>query len=278
MYNKIVFLILTFFSGLLVCMGTHTIERGDTFYGLSQRHGTDVAALNPGIDPKSLQLGQVVRVSDGAANKTPRPAAVQAARPLDREGGGGALRRRENAVDMLRYYEGSRGQPYDDGKGNMTIGIGHKITDSSPRVFGGLFGDEVGSSYLSGKTPMPPEHQERLLVEYDKPQHRNVARRLFTRYDTYPDTVRHSLLNTVFRGEVKSEHRWPRLFNEGRYEEAAQEYLNNDEYRASRDEGINPGVAKRMEGNQKAFLQYAKEFREKAEKLKSEASGSESDD
>lgn len=43
----------------------YVIQPGDTYYGLAQRYGvnvSDIIALNPGIDPNNLQVGQVICV------------------------------------------------------------------------------------------------------------------------------------------------------------------------------------------------------------------------
>jgi LysM repeat protein len=43
----------------------YTIQAGDTFYAIARRYGTTVAALqqaNPGVDPNSLLVGQVICV------------------------------------------------------------------------------------------------------------------------------------------------------------------------------------------------------------------------
>jgi serine-type D-Ala-D-Ala carboxypeptidase/endopeptidase (penicillin-binding protein 4) len=47
---------------------THTIRQGETLDAISRRHGTTVAELqrlNPGLNPRRLQLGQRVRIPDG---------------------------------------------------------------------------------------------------------------------------------------------------------------------------------------------------------------------
>lgn len=44
----------------------HTIRRGETFYSIAPKYGTTwqaILSLNPGIDPKRLQIGQKVRVA-----------------------------------------------------------------------------------------------------------------------------------------------------------------------------------------------------------------------
>jgi len=43
----------------------HTIAKGDTLWAISRKYGTSVdviTALNPGINPNKLQIGQVIRV------------------------------------------------------------------------------------------------------------------------------------------------------------------------------------------------------------------------
>ena len=55
----------------------HRIEADDTLWGLALRYGTSVAAimaLNPGLDPAGLQIGDVVRVPASASAATPTPA------------------------------------------------------------------------------------------------------------------------------------------------------------------------------------------------------------
>lgn len=45
---------------------THTIRRGETLYSIAPKYGTTwqaILALNPGVDPKKLQVGQKVRVA-----------------------------------------------------------------------------------------------------------------------------------------------------------------------------------------------------------------------
>jgi LysM repeat protein len=44
----------------------HTIRRGETFYSIAPKYGTTwqaILALNPGVDPRKLQIGQKVRVA-----------------------------------------------------------------------------------------------------------------------------------------------------------------------------------------------------------------------
>ena len=43
----------------------HTIQPGDTFWGLSRRYGktaSEIMAANPGVDPYQLEIGQKIRI------------------------------------------------------------------------------------------------------------------------------------------------------------------------------------------------------------------------
>jgi LysM repeat protein len=44
----------------------HTIRRGETYWGIAPKYGTtwqEIQKLNPGVDPRKLQIGQKVRVA-----------------------------------------------------------------------------------------------------------------------------------------------------------------------------------------------------------------------
>lgn len=55
---------------------TYTIRKGDTFWGLEEAwkipHGT-LQALNPGVDPRSLAIGQSIRIRGTAPAPAPAP-------------------------------------------------------------------------------------------------------------------------------------------------------------------------------------------------------------
>ena len=45
---------------------THTVRSGDTFYGIAKKYGVSIntlTAANPGVDPRSLRVGQTINVS-----------------------------------------------------------------------------------------------------------------------------------------------------------------------------------------------------------------------
>ncbi|KAI4089486.1 MAG: hypothetical protein LQ339_008547 [Xanthoria mediterranea] len=55
-------------------MPTYTIKKGDTLYEIAKAHHTTVEAIekaNPGINPKTLQIGQVIQLPGGGGSKPP---------------------------------------------------------------------------------------------------------------------------------------------------------------------------------------------------------------
>ena len=59
--------------------GTPVIRAGDTLYLLAQRFGTTVDALlraNPGIDPRNLQIGQVICIPVTVPGPPPCPGGI----------------------------------------------------------------------------------------------------------------------------------------------------------------------------------------------------------
>ena len=54
----------------------YTIKSGDTLFQLARRYNTTVAAImaiNPGIDPNNLQIGQVICIPQAAPPVPPCP-------------------------------------------------------------------------------------------------------------------------------------------------------------------------------------------------------------
>jgi murein DD-endopeptidase MepM/ murein hydrolase activator NlpD len=61
-------------SLFIISMAKYTIRGGDTFFSIAQHLGISVSALeaaNPGINPKALQVGQVIHLPGGEAPKHP---------------------------------------------------------------------------------------------------------------------------------------------------------------------------------------------------------------
>jgi len=158
--------------------------------------------------------------------------------------------------DYIKNNEGYSEKVYDDGVGNLTIGVGHLITPNSKSLFYKLFGDSVNfDDVKSGKTSLDAK-QVKILFSHDVQEHLKKAKRLFNSFDSYPLYLRQALLDSVYRGDTGNNTR--KLINQGKWEEAAVEYLNRRDYRNRVQLGIR-GIGKRMEHNRDAMLKYARE-------------------
>lgn len=122
--------------------------------------------------------------------------------------------------------------------GNKTIAYGHKLTNK----------DVSSGRFNSGIT----DAEATQLLKSDLDSAAEKAQILVPKFTTLPDTVKQALTNAAYRGELKPTHRTVKLMNAGQWDAAANEYLNNNEYKTS------PGVQKRMNWNYEQFLNLAK--------------------
>ena len=147
--------------------------------------------------------------------------------------------------------KGKKGRPgyaYKDHKGNLTIGVGHLITKNDP-----VLKRVVGNNYnviLSGGMPLSDSQMQKLF-DYDIKSKINLARRKVKNFDSLPKSAQNAVVDGFFRGDLSGSPKTLRLMNSGDFRAAAEEYLNNAEYRTSKREGT--GVAPRMERNAAAF-------------------------
>jgi LysM repeat protein len=130
--------------------------------------------------------------------------------------------------------------PHKSPEGGLpTIAYGHKLTPS----------DVSSNRFKNGIS----DSDAKELLKNDLFAASLKAARLVPDYKKLPINVRQGLINAAYRGEIKSKHNTIKLMNAGKWSAAAEEYLNNDEYRN------NPSVRNRMDWNQKQFLSMSKE-------------------
>lgn len=72
----------------------------------------------------------------------------------------------QELLDLLKKHEGYHPSPYDDGAGNLTIGYGHRITDSNWKQF---------DSDKDGKLD---EHEATALLQLDASKHQKFKKKL----------------------------------------------------------------------------------------------------
>jgi GH24 family phage-related lysozyme (muramidase) len=99
-----------------------------------------------------------------------------------------------------------------------------------------------------------PQKAEQLLTK-GIAEHEAKARRLVSKYDTYPAYVREAILNAIYRGDLGP--KTIAAINKGQWDDVSVMYLQHPNYT---NPGKFPGVVKRMKSNADAFNRYAKEL------------------
>ena len=144
--------------------------------------------------------------------------------------------------DTLEGYEGSSDRIYPDDRGNPTIGIGHLVTPNDN------FDENTRLT----------EQQIRQLFNQDVQHHIRRCEHLINDFPNLPTYLQTEILASVFRGGLSGSPNTMRLMNAGRWEDAAVEFLNNNEYTRRLRAG-GDGVTRRMQNLRDAMLRYARE-------------------
>jgi GH24 family phage-related lysozyme (muramidase) len=135
---------------------------------------------------------------------------------------------------VIKEYESAGNEEkilsvYKDSKGLDTIGHGHLVTKESPKIFAEL---NISPNVLTGKAKLTPEQADKLLkrdVSVRVPKVKKIVPKL----ETYSSELQGELVSEYFRGMLPQSSKAVALLNQGKYEEAANEYVNSKEYRES---------------------------------------------
>jgi GH24 family phage-related lysozyme (muramidase) len=130
---------------------------------------------------------------------------------------------------------------YKDSKGLDTIGHGHLVTKESPKIFGEL---NISPNVLTGKTKLTPEQADTLLKR-DVSIRIPKVKKLIPNLETYSSELQGELVSEYFRGMLPKSPKAVSLLNQGKFEEAAGEFINAKEYRESVKQ--KSGIYKRMD-------------------------------
>ena len=132
------------------------------------------------------------------------------------------IRKNELGGAGIDYY-----RPYKDHKDKLTIGIGHLITNK----------EKAANAFKNRLT----EDQVLDLFKKDIKSKLDSAHRLFPKYGDYPLDLRIKLLDGIFRGDVSGSPGTIRLINANEWEKAANEFLDNKEYKEAVKKGYGTG-------------------------------------
>lgn len=155
--------------------------------------------------------------------------------------------------NMVIEDEGIRTKMYKDTKGIPTIGIGHNLQASNSKsTFIKAFGDQGLSLHQQALRGGSLSHdQARKLFDIDYEHHLNQALKLTPNLAEHHPLVQASIVSGTYRGHWGGSPKARELFNQGDYHRAANELLDNEEYRASKD-----GVRKRMDRDAKHIREF----------------------
>jgi GH24 family phage-related lysozyme (muramidase) len=138
-------------------------------------------------------------------------------------------------IHTIKYYEGApilkarkpvKGDPY-------TIGYGRTR-------------DLEGKPIPKG-TEITVEQADAMLRE-DLDTRLQEIKKAYPNFDTYPTDLQLQLTQSYYRGTLtpKASPKTRRLINKGKFQEAAKEFLNNEEYKNAKKLG-RPGIIERMD-------------------------------
>jgi len=143
----------------------------------------------------------------------------------------------ESFKNEIRSAEGFKDKAYIPVKGDVpTIGFGFT------------------SGVKMGDTMTKEEAEERLDKEVNT--RLSEVRKALPDFDNYPEDVQTNLLSSWYRGSLVQSPKARKLMNQGKFSEAADEFLNNDEYKNAIKRGRR-GIRGRMEQTANAIRSLA---------------------
>lgn len=151
--------------------------------------------------------------------------------------------------------EGFVEHPYRDSKGFWTIGFGSLIAKSdedykkSPYYTGKITMGKSGianKADLSGKTVTEEVARSMMMKSISGKASRASSKNMLGQkfFDLSPE-LQDEAISSFYRGGLSGSKKTMGFIREGKFNEAAKEFLNNNEYRAAKESGS--GVASRME-------------------------------
>lgn len=171
----------------------------------------------------------------------------------------------EDIKKMIKGDEGVRTKMYTDTKGINTVGVGHNLANekASSAAFAKAFGDQgaaIRKSVMTGQSMTEDQVNKLLQVDYE--EHRARTAKMIPNLHEYPPEVQSVLVSGTFRGHVTDSPNFRKQLAAGKYEEAANELLNRDEYtNPKKDKNGNlvaPGVKTRLERDANTIRSLAK--------------------
>jgi hypothetical protein len=140
------------------------------------------------------------------------------------------------------------------GPNDPTIGYGHSLKDlkRSREKLQRLFPDKNVDALISGKEKFSSHQEAQKLFDDDIADEYAKLKKLIPDIDDYTPEARKGLLSSTYRGVLGGSPQAIKYFRAGEFDKGANELLNHEEYKASKEgrpiKGkLLPGIAPRME-------------------------------
>jgi len=141
--------------------------------------------------------------------------------------------------NTLRIAESFEPEPYKPNPKEkyFTIGYGHYGPDVKPGM------------------SIDKDAAERLLDTDVRTRIKSI-RKALPSFSSFPESLQDAIFSEHYRGSIMQSPNTRRLINEGKYREAADEFLDNDQYRTAEADGI-PGIRPRMERVTRELIKFS---------------------
>ena len=146
----------------------------------------------------------------------------------------------EKFKETIRKAEGLKLEPYKD-KDKYSIGYGHLLVDGPT---GNISVDRIDKKDAEA------------LLEKDVQVRLKEVNRLLPDFKNFPEDAQQAIFSEYYRGSIGQSPVTRKLINEGKYAEAAKEFLNNKEY-IDADKNKMGGIKKRMEAVSNALMKMS---------------------
>ena len=167
----------------------------------------------------------------------PLKSEVKEVKEVQEDDGGpaGEPTRDDAFINIIKYYEGKpilkakkpvKGDPYTIGYGRTRDLEGNPITKD---------------------TTITEEEADQMLRE-DLDSRMKEIKKAYPKFESYPVDLQLQITQSYYRGTLTPKHspKTRRLINQGKFKEAATEFLDNEEYRTAKKKG-RAGIRDRME-------------------------------
>lgn len=146
----------------------------------------------------------------------------------------------EKFKETIRKAEGLKLEPYKD-KDKYSIGYGHLLVDGPT---GNISVDRIDKKDAEA------------LLEKDVQVRLKEVNRLLPDFKNFPEDAQQAIFSEYYRGSIGQSPVTRKLINEGKYAEAAKEFLNNKEY-IDADKNKMGGIKKRMEAVSNSLMKMS---------------------